>query len=492
MNFLKIGIKFKLIAFTASLLLTVILFLSILVLNGIKSYQNKEAEAVLFKQKDMFEQYFSERSNSININSNDNNFQLARGSIFNKPWLRNIPASLYNTKGELLSGFKSDGKLNENKDKELMIQYAINGKVSYTKVNDILYFYSPIKYKNNIVAILELEYSVKESSLFYNNIKKMFWITGFFALILGIILGIFYFFNLTKDIYKMKNSVENIQKGLFDKIEQLNRKDELGELSKGLIFMSNTIEKNIKELKIERDTLSIAVDKLEKMDKQQKEFIGNVTHEFKTPITTIKAYSDLMQIYSTDLNLIKEGTSNISKECDRLTAMVDSVLNLSALEKYDFEIHKNRVNLKEVLDQICTRMMGKIRKNNLRLECTFEDIITTVDEENLRHIVINLIDNAIKYNKPNGSIHISCCKNEDKIVLKVKDSGIGIAKDALDKIFEPFYRVESHRSRETGGTGLGLALVKKLVEKQGGTIKVESKLKEGTLFSIELPMLNEN
>ncbi len=485
MNFLKIGIKFKLIAFTASLLLTVILFLSILVLNGIKSYQNKEVEAALFKQKDMFEQYFSERSSSSNNNSADNNIQLARGSIFNKPWLRNIPASVYNTKGELLSGFKTDGKLNENKDKESMIQYAIDGKVSYVKVNDVIYFYSPIKYKNNIVAILELEYSVKENSLFYNNIKKMFLITGCFALVLGIILGIFYFLTLTRDIYKMKNSVENIQKGNFDKIEQIDRNDELGELSKGLIFMSDTIEKNIEELKIERDTLSVAVDKLEKMDKQQKEFIGNVTHEFKTPITTIKAYADLIEIYNKDLDLIEEGTSNISKECDRLTTMVDSVLNLSALEKYDFQIHKNEVNLKEILDQICNRMMGKIKKNNLTLECDIEDIITTTDEENLRHIVINLIDNAIKYNKPNGSIHISCHRNEDKIILTVEDTGIGIAEDALDKIFEPFYRVESHRSRETGGAGLGLALVKKLVEKQRGTIKVASKLKEGSKFYIE-------
>ncbi|WML33347.1 HAMP domain-containing sensor histidine kinase [Clostridium sp. OS1-26] len=482
---MKIGIKFKLIAFTASLLLTVILFLSILVLNGIKSYQNKEVEAALFKQKDMFEQYFSERSSSSNNNSTDNSIQLARGSIFNKPWLRNVPASVYNTKGELLSGFKTDGKLNENKDKESMIQYAIDGKVSYVKVNDVIYFYSPIKYKNNIVAILELEYSVKENSLFYNNIKKMFLITGFFALTLGITLGIFYFLTLTRDIYKMKNSVENIQKGHFDKIEQINRNDELGELSKGLIFMSDTIEKNIEELKIERDTLSVAVDKLEKMDKQQKEFIGNVTHEFKTPITTIKAYADLIEIYNKDLDLIEEGTSNISKECDRLTTMVDSVLNLSALEKYDFEIHKNEVNLKEILDQICSRMMGKIKKNNLTLECDIEDIITITDEENLRHIVINLIDNAIKYNKPNGSIHISCHRNEDKIILTVEDTGIGIAEDALDKIFEPFYRVESHRSRETGGAGLGLALVKKLVEKQRGTIKVASKLKEGSKFYIE-------
>jgi two-component system phosphate regulon sensor histidine kinase PhoR len=487
MNYLKIGIKFKLITFTASLLLVVILFLSIFVLSGIKNYQYKEDEATLFKQKDMFEQYFSERS-SLGDNGTSDKAELARGSIFNKPWLRTIPASVYDMKGELLSGFKADEKLNENKEKNLMIQYAIDGKVSFAKNNDVIYFYSPIKYKNGIVAILELEYSVKESSLFYDNIKKMFYGTGFLALIFGVILGILYFFSITRDIYIMKDSVENIEKGDFHKIQPVNRKDELGELSKGIVFMSNTIEKNIEELEVERDSLNMAVDKLQKMDKKQKEFIGNVTHEFKTPITTIKAYAELIGMYESDLSLINDGTLNISKECDRLATMVDKVLNLSALEKYDFEIRKKEVNLKETFDEICGRIMGKIKKNNISFKCNVEDVIVTIDEESLRHIIINLIDNAIKYNRPSGSIDIQCHKNENKITIVVTDTGIGICKEEIPKIFEPFYRVESHRSSETGGAGLGLALVKKLIEKQQGTINVDSKLNEGTIFSIEFPI----
>jgi signal transduction histidine kinase len=481
----KLGIKFKLVAFTATLLSTVILFLSFLILSEIKIYQDKETEAALFKQKDMFEQYFSERSSIDYDESKDNNVQLARGSIFNKPWLRNIPANIYDKEGNLLSGFKMDGNSDENSEKEIMIQYAVKGKVSYTTVTDVVYFYSPIKYKDETIAILELQYSIEENNSFYNSIKKMFYGTGLMALVLGIILGFIYFISLTRDIYKMKNSVGNIQKGNFDEIQKVNRKDELGELSQGIISMSNTIEKSINDLKIERDTLSVAVDKMKKMDKQQKEFIGNVTHEFKTPITTIKAYGDLMGMYTDDTSLVKEGSSNISKECDRLTSMVDRVLNLSALEKYDFEIEKKEINLKETLNQICERMMGKIKKNNLTLRCHVKDIIIIADEENLRHIVINLVDNAIKYNKSNGDIEIKCYKDENIIILTVSDTGIGMAEEELPKIFEPFYRVQSHRSRETGGVGLGLALVKTLVEKQKGTIKVTSKLNEGTVFAIE-------
>lgn len=344
-NYLKMGIKFKLISFTASLLLIVISFLSFLVLNGIKSYQNKETQAILFKQKDIFEEYFSERM-SLNKNT-DYDDSLARGSIFNKAWLRTIPANIYNTKGELLSGFKTDAKLNENDEKKIMIDYAIKGKVSYREINDVIYFYSPIKYKGSTAAILELEYSIRENKLFYSDIEKLFYGIGFLALVLGIFVGIFYFSRLTRDIYEMKDSVESIQKSEFSKVHKVNRNDELGELSSGLIFMSNTIKQNIEELQVERDSLSRAVDKLKKMDKQQKEFIGNVTHEFKTPITSIKAYADVIGMYTDDLKLIEEGTLSISKECDRLSSMVDNILSLSALEKYDFEIEKNEVNLKK-------------------------------------------------------------------------------------------------------------------------------------------------
>ncbi|ALU34451.1 Alkaline phosphatase synthesis sensor protein PhoR [Clostridium ljungdahlii DSM 13528] len=483
-NYLKMGIKFKLISFTASLLLIVISFLSFLVLNGIKSYQNKETQAILFKQKDIFEEYFSERM-SLNKNT-DYDDSLARGSIFNKAWLRTIPANIYNTKGELLSGFKTDAKLNENDEKKIMIDYAIKGKVSYREINDVIYFYSPIKYKGSTAAILELEYSIRENKLFYSDIEKLFYGIGFLALVLGIFVGIFYFSRLTRDIYEMKDSVESIQKSEFSKVHKVNRNDELGELSSGLIFMSNTIKQNIEELQVERDSLSRAVDKLKKMDKQQKEFIGNVTHEFKTPITSIKAYADVIGMYTDDLKLIEEGTLSISKECDRLSSMVDNILSLSALEKYDFEIEKNEVNLKKVLNEICKTMMAKVKKNSLILKYDAEDIVVTLDEDSLKHILINLIDNAIKYNRPGGSIYIECYKNDkDKITISVKDTGIGMSEEVLPQIFEPFYRADKHRSRETGGAGLGLALVKKLVEKQEGNIKVNSKLNEGTTFYVE-------
>lgn len=479
----KVSLKYKLILFITSLLLIVILFLSNFVLDGIKKYQGKETEQVLLKQKDMFEQYFYEKSNGYGKDTNIK-VEVARGNMFNKPWLRTIPANIYDTNGVLLSGFRPDGNFNDNSEKDLMIKNAIEDKISYKEINNIIYFYSPIKFQEELVAILELQYSNKANVDFYNNIKNMFFTIGALTLGLGIVIGFIYFFKLTNDLYKMRKSVENIEKGDYDNIKKIRRRDELGDLNNGLIFMSKTIKDNIEEIKKEKDSLNKAVTKLEKMDMQQKEFIRNVTHEFKTPITSIKAYADVINMYKDDITLIDNGTYSISKECDRLTSMVDKVLSLSSMEKYEFEIKKGEINLKSLLEQITSRMMGKISKNELTLKCDFEDITVIGDEENLKHIIINLLDNAIKYNKPKGSINVSSYKKEDSFIIEVVDTGIGISKDDITKIFEPFYRVDSHRSRETGGTGLGLALVKTLVEKQKGTLDVVSTLGKGTKFSL--------
>ncbi|AJA49019.1 sensor histidine kinase ResE [Clostridium pasteurianum DSM 525 = ATCC 6013] len=484
---MKIGIRFKLVFFISVLLLFVIALLSFLVLNGIKIYQNKEAEGILLNQKDMFEQYLDENFSLNNANTNEK-FELVRATIFNKPWLRTIPANIYDTKGNLLSGFKPEGKLNENPQKNIMIKNALQDKISYKYDKNIIYFYSPIKYKNNTAAILELQYSTEESNKFYNNIKFLFYYTGSLSLIIGIILGYLYLSNFTKAIYIMKNSIKNIQTKNFYAVKELVRKDELGELSKGLIYMSNTIEKSIKDLETEKDTLSKAVKKLKQMDRQQKDFIGNVSHEFKTPITSIKAYADVMNMYSNDLTLISNGTESISKECDRLTNMVDKILKLSSLDKYDFEIEKNIINIKDLIEQICSRMSGKVKKNKLALNYHVDNLNILSDSESLRHIIINLIDNAVKYNTPGGNINIVCHQQDKLLKIDVEDTGIGMSQEHLSKIFEPFYRAAIHRSSKVGGAGLGLALVENMVKKLQGTISVNSTLGKGTTFSIKLPI----
>lgn len=486
---MKVGIKAKLIAFITSLLILVIVLLSFLVLRGIKSYQKMKNESILLNQKNLFEQYLANELNSSKYidMKKQKELHLKNADLFNKSWLNSIPASIYDVRGNLIYTIENDSKNDKNKDNHKMITYCLQNKIAYEEANSKIYYYSPIKYNNSIVAVLRLRYSIKETNDFYNNIKMLFVMLGLICLVVGIIFETVYLIPFTNDINKIIYSVRNIQNGDFKNIIKVKRSDEIGVLSSGVEFMSKTIENNIVDLKKQRDDLSKAVEKLEKMGKEQKEFIGNVTHEFKTPLTSIKASADIMLMYEYDPKFAHEASGNIAKECDRLCAMIDNVLKLSSLEKYDFEIKKKSIKLKPLIEQIYSRMLGKIRKYDIELNTKLEDLSVIGDEEGIRHILINLIDNAIKYNKPNGSISICTYVREKEVYIEVADTGIGIPNKDLDKIFEAFYRNKNDRSRKTGGTGIGLAFVKKMVEKQNGRILVNSQIDVGSKFTIILP-----
>jgi signal transduction histidine kinase len=193
-------------------------------------------------------------------------------------------------------------------------------------------------------------------------------------------------------------------------------------------------------------------------------------------------------MYPEDEKLVQDAKENISKETARLYDMVEKTLQLATLEKYEFELDMQSLHLDELLIEICSRMEGKIQKQGLQLYKDIKAVKVYGDRESLFQIFINLIDNAIKYNNPKGKICIRSYVEDDGVNIEVEDTGIGIPKELKAKVFEPFYTVDKNRSRQSGGTGLGLALVKQLIEKQRGSITIIDKVEEGTKFLIKFPL----
>lgn len=241
----------------------------------------------------------------------------------------------------------------------------------------------------------------------------------------------------------------------------------------------------------EKRKLEFAISKLQSLEQQQKQFIGNISHEFKTPLTSIKAYVDLLDMYRDDPQLMEDGVQNIRKETNRLHEMVDKILKLSALEKYDFEQRPEQVELKRLLEDICDRMKGKAAKFDLTLHTNIKEAVVWADRESLIHIFINLIDNAIKYNEPGGKVEVTSYTLENSIIVDVANTGIGIPPEAEEKLFQPFFTVNKDRSRLSGGTGLGLALAKDLTEKQKGVIKLHHSDSKWTIFKVSFPLKTE-
>ena len=327
-----------------------------------------------------------------------------------------------------------------------------------------------------------------EDHQFYNTIKNLFVSIGSITFLISFILVYLYFGRMTNVIRSLKLSVDNVKQGNYREIPEVRQKDELGALRQGIYFMGSQIEENIKGMKEEQQKLTLAVEKLRAMEQQQRLFIGNVTHEFKTPLTVIKAYIDLMEMYPEDQKLVQDAKENISKETQRLHDMVDKTLQLAALEKYEFELDMQNLQLDELLLEICSRMEGKIQKQGLQLYKDLNPVAVYGDTESLFQIFVNLIDNAIKYNNPKGKIYVKSYVRDYEVNIEIQDTGIGIPMELKDKVFEPFYTVDKNRSRQSGGTGLGLALVKQLVEKQKGTISIVDIEEPGTKFLIKFPL----
>lgn len=231
-----------------------------------------------------------------------------------------------------------------------------------------------------------------------------------------------------------------------------------------------------------------AVKRLEAIE---KEFITNVSHELRTPLTSIKMAAESLQMGAIASPKLKEKfLSNIQREADRLTRLVNELIVLANVEDAKTALHLSHFDMFGVLDDVIHTMQHHSKVNDIELVADFPQNLPVVeaDRDRLLQVLINLVDNAIKCNRPNGSVTLHAHAEADSVVIHVVDTGIGIPKIDLHRIFDRFFRVDKARSRVTGGTGLGLSIVKDLIEAHGGEISVESTLDVGTTFIIHLPL----
>ncbi|PEJ60628.1 two-component sensor histidine kinase [Bacillus sp. AFS002410] len=483
---MKLSIKVKSSLFLAALLVGTVIVLSILVLQGIKQNQQKQTEETLARQSKLANVYVKQVYLSQTLDNPQEFYkQYGREIARQIGIISSLHVTIFNMSGKVVG----DSLPLESTDIGDTLSYALKGKIAYQEKGDTLSYFAPIYNANKQIGVVQFDYSLINNQEFYDNTINLFIKIGLVTTILSFIIGYFFFNSLVMSILKLRKVTEEIKLGNYPERSILSRKDELGYLSQAIFYMSNEIQSNIKGIQQEKENLQLAVEKLKILEKQQKQFIGSITHEFKTPLTVIRAYIDLLDMYSDDPKLLEEAISNIGKESLRLYDMVEKILKLAELEKYDFEIEKEAVDIKSLLEDICSRMKGKMTKFGLAIQTNFEHATILIDKESFTLIMMNLLDNAIKYNKPNGEISVSNIVENNQLIINVTDTGIGISPTVVDKIFEPFFTVNKDRSRQSGGSGLGLALTKDLIEKQNGTIQVESIEGSGSSFIITFPIV---
>ena len=236
------------------------------------------------------------------------------------------------------------------------------------------------------------------------------------------------------------------------------------------------------------------ITRLKQLEKIRQDFVANVSHELRTPLTTIKGYAETLLDGALKEDMAFQFVQVIKRHTDRLTKIVEDLLMLSRIETKEFQLKMEVISLANFVDDIIDFLKEPAEKKKISLSRSemSSSLAVLADRSYLDQILINLLDNAIKYTAEGGRVVVSAVEKDSKdIQFSVEDNGIGIPKEDLARIFERFYRVDKGRSKELGGTGLGLSIVKHLVQTHGGKVWVESQMGKGSTFYFTLPNRSE-
>lgn len=290
------------------------------------------------------------------------------------------------------------------------------------------------------------------------------------VMILLAILSIFLADRVVRPLHRITAAIESVTEGYSDDVLHVDTFTETKQ-------MSEAFNKMLGRLKL--------------LDESREEFVSNVSHELKTPMTSMKVLADsLLEQDNVPVEMYQEFMGDIAKEIDRENQIITDLLSLVKMDKTGPNINIRSVNINDLLEQILKRLKPIAEKKNVEMVMeSFRPVTAEIDETKFSLAISNLVENAIKYNHDNGWVHVSLNADHKFCYIKVEDSGIGIPEEDQAHIFERFYRVDKSHSREIGGTGLGLAIARNAVIVHRGSIKVHSTEGEGTTFTVRIPLI---
>lgn len=312
-------------------------------------------------------------------------------------------------------------------------------------------------------------------------------IIGIVIIIIGSIWAYWFSKKFTKPILEVNNIATNMAKFDFTQKCNINGKDEIGQLGQNINYLSCELNRAITQLNIKNKKLEEDIEKERKIDEMRKEFISSVSHELRTPLSVIHGYAE---------GLVSNVTENeedrkfycdvIIKETNKMNKLVSDLLNLSQIESGYFHIEKSEFDLTSLINYILNKYKTVFLEKNIKVEFkSIEELYVCADMVRVEQIIINYLNNAINHIDENKLIKISTDIIEDKIKIYVFNSGKHIPQESLDKIWKSFYKVDKARTRAYGGYGLGLSIVRAIVELHGTECGVEN-VKDGVAFWFEI------
>ncbi|NFO05440.1 HAMP domain-containing histidine kinase [Clostridium botulinum] len=354
----------------------------------------------------------------------------------------------------------SDNYPNISKDDDVVT--ALKGNKSYIirriEESSYILFSSPIYYSDGTIGCIRYVYDLNnENTIITNTILSMV-LFAIVAIIFSSMMSNSFSNRIVRPIVSLKNIARKVSFGDFSKKISINSKDEIEDLSNSFNIMSNNIEIMIENLKDEKET--------------QKRFLDNVTHEFKTPLAAILGYSDLL-LRVKEKKDIEQCVKYIVQSSNRLLKLVEQLLDLSRLNKNELEVKNENVDIKSIIETAAMMLNPRMNKFGIKLNMNLISKNVYADKEKTEQVILNLLDNAIKYSECT-EIDIYMENNEDYAIIYIVDNGQGIPKEDLKNVFENFYTAHKALQKKYGGSGLGLSICKEFMEKQSGKIEISS------------------
>lgn len=327
----------------------------------------------------------------------------------------------------------------------------------------------PIKEDDAISGIMLVNASMKDIDAMASYMGDVIKIVSTIILIVILMIAFILAYVFTKDFSTLDKSLQYIEAGHVDESVPVV----------GFTELRKVIER-----------FNGILNKMQILENSRQEFVSNVSHELKTPITSIKILADsLVGQENVPIELYQEFMTDIVDEIDRENKIINDLLSLVKLDKTVSKLNIESVNINDMLESILKRLRPLAKKRNIEITFeTFRPVKAEIDEVKLTLAFSNLIENAIKYNYDNGWIRVSLNADHKFFYVKVQDGGVGIPQESQQQVFERFYRVDKARSRETGGSGLGLSITRSAILMHKGAIKLYSKEGEGTLFTVRIPL----
>jgi len=277
---------------------------------------------------------------------------------------------------------------------------------------------------------------------------------------------------LTLPIERFTKFINNMPKESLQHVP-VNSRDEIGQLA--IAFNS-------------------LIDRMAELEDKRRTFVSNASHELKTPLSIIKLLSDsLIQTENPDPDFIKEFLSDMNKEVERLTRIIEKLLDMTQMDSSALSMQFIHTDVRELVQEVCDKLVPLAKNKGITLTLNQPDgeVILPIERDTLTEAIYNIADNSIKYTESGGSVTMSVSRDLGNVYIAVSDTGIGIPKEEVQKIFDRFYRVDKARARETGGTGLGLSIALDAVKLHNGHIEVKSEEEAGSRFTIALPYSEE-